>query len=259
MPTDLAHGPWHPDSQHGSAMSGLLACALESSASEAPMQLTRLTIDLLRAAPFAPLKVALERRHAGKSLEFVEAELFAGDQVCARAHAVRTRVVDLPVPESWSDEETVPALDPDAKIPLPQSQLGRAFHEALHLSPVQGFAVPAMWVRMLKPLVLGEPLSPAVRAAVAVDWVYACVSLRQWTADMARMATRPFVAINADNHLVLTRPPEGEWIGLDARASYGSIGAGLASARVFDARGLCGVATQTLLQRDLDKRPKAWG
>ncbi len=222
------------------------------------MQLTRLTIDLLRAAPFAPLKVSLERRHAGKSLEFVQAELFAGEQVCARAHAVRTRVVDLPVPPSWSDDEPPPALDEEARVPLPASR-GHAFHEALHLSPVQGFAEPAMWVRMLQPLVLGEELSPSVRAAVAVDWVYACVSLRQWTADIARMATRPFVAINADNHLVLTRPPEGEWIGLDARASYGSIGAGLASARVFDVRGLCGAATQTLLQRDLDKRPKAWG
>jgi len=258
VPTDLAHGPWHADSQHGSAMSGLLARGLESPASDPPMQLTRLTIDLLRAAPFAPLKVKVERRHAGKSLEFVEAELFAGDKVCARAHAVRTRIADLEVPESWSDVQNVPPLDPDAKVPLPPAQ-GHAFHDALHLSPVQAFAVPAMWVRMLRPLVLGEDLSPAVRAAVAVDWVYACWSLRQWTEDMARMAKRPFVAINADNHLVLTRPPEGEWIGLDARASYGSIGAGLSTARVFDQRGLCGVATQTLLQRSLDKRPKAWG
>ena len=222
------------------------------------MQITRLTIDLVRAAPFEPLRVELERRHAGKSLEFVEACLWTKDQVCARAHAIRTRITDLPVTDDWSDAAEVPPLDPQARVPLPAAK-GRAFHDALHLSPVQGAERAGMWVRMTHPLVLGEEPSSAVRAAVAVDWVYACVSLRQWMADPARMAERPFVAINADNHLVLTRPVEGEWVGLEATASYGSIGAGLASARVFDTRGWVGVATQTLLQRGLDKRPKAWG
>ncbi len=239
-------------------MSGLLAHELEALACDQPMQLTRMTVDLLRAAPFAPLRVETERKHKGKSLEFVEARLFAGDELCARAHGVRTRLADLPVPDGWSDMVAAPPLDADARIPLP-SNAGEAFHDALHLSPVRGLAQSAMWVRMLLPLVLGEVLSPLVRAAVAVDWVYACVSLRQWTADPARMAARPFVAINADNHFVVARPPEGEWIGLEASATYGSIGAGIACAQLFDAHGRFGVATQTLLQRSLDKRPKAWG
>lgn len=258
VPTALAHGPWHQGSQHGSAMSGLLAHVIAELPSDQPMQLTRLTVDLIRAAPMRPLRVEVERGHAGKSLEWIDARLWADSELCARAHALRTRTTDLPVDPSWSSAAAPMACDEQARIPLPSSS-GPAFHDALHLSPVAGFQTSAMWVRMLKPLVFGETLAPSVRAAVAVDWVYACVSLQQWTHDPARMAARPFVAINADNHLVLTRPPEGEWIGLDARAQYGSIGAGLASATLCDERGVFGVATQTLLQRGLDKRPKAWG
>jgi len=258
VPTALAHGPWHADSQHGSAVSGLIAHTIDALPSEKPMQLTRLTVDLIHAAPMVKLSVQIARTHGGKSVEGLEVQVWGGDVLCARAHALRTRISELAVDESWSSASERYALDETAHVPLPSSS-GPAFHDALHLSPVRGFAVPAMWVRMLKPLVQGEPVSQSVRAAVAVDWVYACVSLKQWTDDRARMETRPFVAINADNHMVLMRAPQGEWIGIDTRAHYGSIGAGLASANLFDARGVFGVATQTLLQRGLDKRPKAWG
>ncbi len=258
VPTPLAHGPWHDDSQHGSAMSGLLAHAIDALPRERPMQVVRLTIDLIRAAPFVPVRVETEIRHEGKSVQRIEARLLAHGEVCARAHAVRMASSELPVPDEFNEPHEMPRLDPEARIPLPPAR-STALHDALWLSPVDGFAEPMMWVKMLAPLVADVPLSPLVRVAVAVDWVYACVSLRQWMRDPARIARRPFVAINVDNHAVLTRPVEGEWVGLEASALYGSCGAGASSARLWDTQGPLGTATQTLLQRGPEKRPKAWG
>ncbi len=258
VPSDLARGPWHEGSQHGSAMAGVLARAIESAESAVPMQVVRLTMDLIRAAPFAPVEVELEVRHAGKNTELIEARLVSGREVYARAHAARYRVADLPVGEAFEPREPAPALDPSVRIPLPPAKT-LAFHDSLHLSPVRGFETPAMWVRMLRPLVAGEPITPLVRLAVALDWVYAAVSIRSAVKERSVLAERPFVAINTDNHATLTRPVEGEWVCLDAAAAYGPLGAGASSARIFDERGIVGFGTQSLLQRGLDKKPKAWG
>lgn len=256
VPTELVRGPWHADSQHGSVMAGVLARALESAPSAVPMQVVRLTMDLIRAAPVAPVEVALEVRHAGKATELVEARLLARGEVFARAHAVRYRTTELPVGAAFEPVDPPPPLDPEARIPLPPAKV-LAFHEALHLSPSRGFETPTMWVRMLRPLVAGEPLSPLVRLAVALDWTYAAVSLQSASRDRGVHASRAFSAINTDNHAVLTRPAEGEWIGIEAAAIYGPIGAGAASARFFDQRGLIGVGTQSLLLRGLDRLPNA--
>ena len=44
----------------------------------------------------------------------------------------------------------------------------------------------------------------------------------------------------------LHREPAGEWVLLDARTHLERTGAGLAEARLFDARGRIGVAAQAL-------------
>lgn len=258
IPTELVRGPWHMDSQHGSVMAGVLARALESAPSAVPMQVVRFTIDLIRAAPYAPVEVQLEVRHAGKATELVEARLVARGEVYARAHAVRYRTADLPVGDAFEPKDPPPPLDPDARIPLPPSKV-IAFHEALHISPSRGFETPTMWIRMLRPLVAGEELTPLVRLAVALDWVYATDSLRMAMRDRETNARRTVSSINTDNHAVITRPAEGEWIGIDATVAYGPIGAGAASARFFDTRGLIGFGTQTLLLRGRDKLPNALG
>lgn len=257
VPTDLARGPWHENSQHGSAMSGLLARAISRADSAQPMQTTRITIDLLRAAPFAPVETQVEVRHQSKSMQLVEATLSSGGDVYARAHAVRTRSVDRTLPDDLNEQAAVPTLDQSARVPLPSGKVP-ALHDALHLAPVEGFSRAAMWVRMLKPLVAEENDDPLVRVLVAVDWVYACLTMQQWVRDPQRLQARPFVAINTDNHAALARPLVGEWVCLDASALYGPHGAGVAQARLFDQQGSLGFATQGLLQRELDKRPKAW-
>ena len=51
-----AAGPWDPyELQHGSPPAALVAWTAESISTAAPMQVARLTIDLMRPVPVAPL------------------------------------------------------------------------------------------------------------------------------------------------------------------------------------------------------------
>ncbi len=56
-PTDLARGPWNRDSLHGGPVAALIAGAVEDCPAPAPMHVARLTVELLRPVPVAPLAV----------------------------------------------------------------------------------------------------------------------------------------------------------------------------------------------------------
>ena len=87
---------------------------------------------------------------------------------------------------------------------------------------------------------------------------YSIPLIQNFVRDRRAIARRPFVAINPDTTLSLHRPLEGEWVCLDARASYGAQGAGTAVARLFDARGVIGHSSQSLLVRGIEARPESW-
>ena len=54
------------------------------------------------------------------------------------------------------------------------------------------------------------------------------------------------VFINPDLTVHLMRPPEGEWVCLDARTRFGPPGTGLAESALWDTRGRIGRALQGL-------------
>ena len=65
LPTDRARGPWSPDALHGAPVAALLAHVVEQER-PADLELARLTVDLCRPVPFAPLSVILERSREGR-------------------------------------------------------------------------------------------------------------------------------------------------------------------------------------------------
>jgi hypothetical protein len=75
VPTALARGPWDPNAQHGGAPSAILARAIERHDPEPPMQVARLTIELLRPVPLGPLSVRTRTVRPGKRVQLVEAGL----------------------------------------------------------------------------------------------------------------------------------------------------------------------------------------
>lgn len=255
VPTRLARGPWHRDSQHGGPMQGLLARAIEEHPASHPAQIVRFTCDLWRAAPFEPVTTRVRVVREGRSAQWLEAELCAGERVTARASALRLRAFDVPVPPRPTPGPLGDVEDAGPAIRwLGETDPPSDFVNALELRPVEGFARPAAWLRLRVPLVAGETPTPFQRAATACDMVYALPVVRDVQRGSARLLEQPFVAINADTSIQLHRTPTGEWIGLDAEVQYGPHGAGLGRASLSDAAGPLGYAQQSLLLRETQSR-----
>ncbi len=263
IPQPLATGPWYAGSMHGSAMLGLLARAIEGEPSGDAFQVTRFTVDMMRAAPMAPLETPTVVHHAGRTTEMLEARIEAEGRVFARASALRLRTDAIDTqgePVSYGSGHAMPPPDPDYRgsfIPEPDEPLPPAFHQALDFQPAMGAERPAIWFRMSVPLVEGEALSPFVRAATISDWTYSLSFIARTYRAGGIPPARSFSPINPDTSLNLHRPIVGEWVGLDGQIHYGDQGAGTALAFVHDAQGPVGHSSQSLLLREAEKAPKS--
>src|SRR5919106_6502886 len=99
IPTVLTQGPWRHDLQFGGAAAALLTCVVERVPTRAPMQVARITVDLLRPVPVAPLRAPARVVREGKRIQVVEAVLHHEDVEVARCAALRLRIGDL---GTWS-------------------------------------------------------------------------------------------------------------------------------------------------------------
>src|ERR1700674_4109213 len=61
-----AAGPWDISMQHGSAPAALVVWAAEAIPTPQPMQIARVTIDLMRPVPVAPLTLQTEVQREGR-------------------------------------------------------------------------------------------------------------------------------------------------------------------------------------------------
>jgi acyl-CoA thioesterase len=95
-----------------------------------------------------------------------------------------------------------------------------------------------VWMRLRHPLLPGEELSPLARLVATADFGNGIGS---------SLPFERFVFINADLTIHLHRPPQGEWIGLDAHTTLHAGGTGLASGVLHDERGPLGRSFQTLI------------
>src|SRR6476660_10052473 len=77
-PTDLARGPWDRDALHGGPSAALFAAAAQSALGD-DMFPSRLTIELLRPVPVAPLTVETELIRPGRKVRLVAIRLRAAD------------------------------------------------------------------------------------------------------------------------------------------------------------------------------------
>jgi hypothetical protein len=243
-------------------MIALLARAIERHPAERPFQVTRLTVDMMKAAPMGALETRAQTVRSGKNVDFVEASLVAAGEEVGRASAMRFRLTEIEVPED------VPGSGSVAVVPRlesqeftgwgdPSEQSGDAFHHALEVRPVPGFETPTVWVRFRVPLVAGEENSPLIRVAVAGDFAYSVPVMRRAFQNPRSLSESVFSAINPDTSFNLHRPLEGEWVCLDSRSFYDTLGAGTVIAHLHDDRGHLGHVSQSILVRGAEKRPEA--
>lgn len=256
QPSVLSRGPWDPSSQHGGAPSALFAHLAESAMAEPGWQLTRLSIELIKPVPVAPLTVRLET-HPGRSTTRITIDLYAQDVLVARAHALllRGQAVTLPADlPGWSPAQMLP-LPADCHTPLiiPGLPKGTSFYySAMQILVAQGDPSqpgPAgAWFRLTVPLVQGQPTSPAMRAAAAADFGNGL----SWILSPER-----YLFANADLSIHLHRPPVGEWVGLMSETQADAGGAGNTLSRLYDVHGPIGVAVQSLVVRERNTPSRA--
>jgi len=239
VPTPLAAGPWFADSQHGGAVAALVVRAVEGLPSARPMQLVRLTLDLSRRVPMAPVELETEVLRDGLRLQSVAAAVRVGGETVARATALRMRAGDAVVPPDalaapWPDDGPPPP--PDDGEPWDLGTVGfNGSYDARTLG-APGLEASA-WLRLRPPLVDDDPGGPLPLLAAAADFV----------TNPASHLGPDYVTANADLTIHVQRPPEGPWLHVRSRARFDGRGIGQSVGAVSDRRGLCALALKSVL------------
>jgi acyl-coenzyme A thioesterase PaaI-like protein len=236
-----AAGPWDPGMQHGSAPAALAVWAAEAIPTAVPMHVARVTIDLMRPVPVAPLTLETEVLREGRKIQLCAVRLRANDVVVVGATVLKIKAQALTLPPDVRDA-VVELPGPDQSPEEHPSFSSSPFVTGISMRAARGkFGVPgpgAIWYRADRPLVEGAAMSQAMRAVVAADFcngTSAVLDFRQWT------------FLNADLTVNFARPPVGEWMLLDAESWIGRDGAGLAIARLADVNGYFGRVVQSLV------------
>jgi hypothetical protein len=252
--TELTRGPWDPRHQHAGPPAALLGRAIELQPATVPMQVARITFDILRPIPIAALTAEVRRLRGGRSVELYEGTLSDGDgDPVMRASAWRIRTGRVPLPSAVEDPpaRATPPPGPEASEKTDFFDFGwdAGYHTAMEARLAGGsFDAPgpaAVWLRMRQPLVAGEEPSPLSRILVAADSGNGV----SWALDLRR-----FLFVNVDLSVHLHRQLVGEWVCLDAVTTPRATGVGLADTALWDVEGPLGRSLQTLLvdRRDED-------
>jgi hypothetical protein len=237
----MAGGPWDPKMQHGSAPSALIVAVVEAVPTAAPMRVARLTVDLMRPIPVAPLEIRTEVLREGRKIQLCNVDLISDGKLAVRGTVLRIRRESYELPDTVTSEPVT--LPPPAAGHVAKGKITEnPFMACLGMSVVKGgFNTPgpgAIWFRVERPIIEGQPISAAMRAVIAADFCNGTSSVldfRSWT------------FINGDLSVSLARDPVGDWVLLDAETWLGPDGSGIACARLGDAQGYFGRAAQSIL------------
>ena len=206
-----AAGPWDPRMQHGSAPAALVVWAAEAMPTPVPMQIARVTIDLMRPVPVAPLTIETEVLARGPQDPALRRPAAAPDGVVvvsATVLKIKTQTAGVAAGGRRSAGRTSRSrsIASSSRRISPRSP----FTKCISMRAARGrfgmVGPAAIWYRVDRPLVEGSPVSQAMRAVVAADFsngTSPALDFRQWT------------FINADLTVSFARQPVGEWILLD--------------------------------------------
>src|SRR5262249_36648049 len=182
-----AAGPWDPRMQHGSAPAGLAVWAAQSVPTQVAMRVARVTVDLMRPVPLAPLTLETEVLREGRKIQLCAIRLRAGGTVVVAASVLKVKLQAESVPPDVGGPElTLPGPDVSPEDPAQFSNspfvMGMQLRAARGTFGVQGPG--AIWYRIRRPFVEGSAVSQAMRAVIAADFcngTSAALDFRDWT------------------------------------------------------------------------------
>ena len=251
VPAAFATSPWGRV-LHGRLIGGLVARAAEQARAEDPeLRCGRLTVDLFRAVPLAPVSVTTRPVRTGRRIVVLDVTVEQDGEPAGQGRAVLLRGSEQPdgtfrpPPPPW-DVKTPPELGP------PRSSAGRRWPppwESWQVADGSGRLSDGLWIRDTHPLISGEPLTPLVRLALAADLA----------SPVSNFSDRGLSFINADYTVYLGREPHDEYVGIEPAWHISEAGVAAGHCVVHDLRGPVGfvstaaVANPTLgARRDSD-------
>jgi hypothetical protein len=251
VPGVITTGPWSDTAMHGgppTALVGRVVDAWEND--DRAWFLGRLTMELIRPVPIAPLRVLIEPRRFGRKLQVLDAALVTADGTeVALARAVRTRWADTGIDEAdLVQPGPRPVPPPDECNPVADGRIEEhepyhRFIDALEMRAVLGepfdeFGPAVVWMKPLVATFEGESIAPLDRLLQCADFGNGISSVL----DFER-----YSFVNADLTVAVHRWPEGDWILLDATTHARRHGHGHAIGLLSDRDGLVALANQTLV------------
>jgi hypothetical protein len=204
------------------------------------LAIVRVTYELLRPVPIAALQVQAEVVRPGRRVQLLEASLWSDEGVeVVRARALQVQAANAPptplVPAPDGPEEGAPN---DLEAPYRPMFAPDTMEIRFVAGEFRARGPATAWFRMRVPLVDGEQTTPLQRLAAAGDFGNGISSPLNWD---------EYLFINPDLTLYIDRPPQGEWICLDARTTIAEGGLGVSESVLYDRAGMVGRATQALL------------
>jgi hypothetical protein len=205
------------------------------------MRVARVTVDLMRPVPLAPLTIETEVLREGRKIQLCVVRLRTGGVLVVSATVLKVKLQTQAVPpDVGGPAVTLPGPDESPEDPAQFSNspfvMGMQLRAARGTFGVQGPG--AIWYRVQRPFVEGSAVSQAMRAVIAADFC---------NGTSAALDFREYTFLNADLTVSMTREPIGEWILLDAESWIGPDGAGLAMAGLADMSGYFGRCVQSLV------------
>lgn len=249
QPSEHAAGPWREDAQHGGAPAALMAALAEEAMAveEGDWQLLRLSLELPRPVPMAELRYCVAAE-GGRSVRRLRVTLLDADErVAAEALALMHRRGDTQAVPAFGAESAAPTVPPPEACSKRAGFGGMPQRCAFHATGMEILIAdgsddapgPATgWLRPAMPLLSDRDDSPTMRACAASDFGNGL----SWETPFA-----DYAFANSDLTVLLRRPPQGDWVGLEARTRIEPGGIGQTHSKLFDARGAFGMAVQNLL------------
>lgn len=233
-PAAEAKGPW--SGQHGGAVAGVLASAIEREAAVLQAGVgVKLSVHLLRPAPVAPVEIKVEVVTNSRRLTVLQATMMAHDKPVALAHAVFIQPIPI---TALPPTPTTQPVDLESALPV---SIGNYSSEPWfwHAIEARQTADQTIWLCPRRPI--AAPLTPLAQVGMLADWASGFSRVDSWEEPV--VAGLP----NADLTIHLSRQPQGEWLGLRPKSTWRNDGIGLTDTVLLDQWGVIGRCCQSLL------------
>jgi hypothetical protein len=239
QPGQVSRGPWGGATLHARVVMGLLAHEIERLHGDPAFTPARLTTDLYRMPDLSAATVVVRPVREGGRIKVIDAEYLSDGVSFARTTCQLLRRTAAPTVTVWSppnwDAPPPDSIPPPARREM--GDLGGIWEIRPITGEVFGSGRKRVWMREVRPLIGGEPLTPFVRAALAVDFA----------SPFANSGQGGLAYINTDATLYLCRPMVGEWIGFEVANHQASEGVAVAECWLYDEAGPIGTASVAAL------------